>query len=42
MTSVKGLFAAGDVMDPIFRQVAVAVGNGTIAGMNVHKYLSTL
>jgi thioredoxin reductase (NADPH) len=35
--SVAGLFAAGDVCGPPF-QVAKAVGEGCIAGLNAAKY----
>src|SRR5690606_9954573 len=28
MTSVPGVFAAGEIMDPIYRQVATSVGQG--------------
>ncbi len=39
-TSVPGLFAAGDVADPIYRQLSTSVGAGTRAAMMVERYLA--
>ncbi|MGI6452737.1 MAG: thioredoxin-disulfide reductase [Syntrophomonadaceae bacterium] len=39
-TSVKGIFAAGDIRAKNARQVATAVGDGALAGMSVVDYLS--
>lgn len=39
MTSVDGLFVAGDLVDKKIRQVANAVGEGAIAGQSVYNYL---
>ncbi len=39
-TSVPGIFAAGEIQDPIYRQVATSVGQGCAAGMQVEKYLT--
>lgn len=39
-TSVPGVFAAGEIQDPIFRQVATSVGQGTAAAMQAEKWLS--
>lgn len=39
-TSVPGLFAAGDVADPIYRQLATSVGAGTRAAMMAERYLA--
>ena len=38
-TSVKGIFAAGDVRDTPLRQIATSVGDGAIAGHEVYKFL---
>jgi len=40
MTSVEGVFAAGEVMDPVFRQVATSVGQGAAAGMMLERWLA--
>ncbi len=39
MTSVEGVFAAGEVQDPIYRQVATSVGQGAAAGMMAERWL---
>jgi thioredoxin reductase (NADPH) len=39
-TSVPGIFAAGDVADPIYRQLTTSVGAGTRAAMAAEKYLA--
>ena len=41
-TSVPGVFAAGEVMDPVWRQVATSVGQGCMAGISAEHYLSEL
>jgi thioredoxin reductase (NADPH) len=38
-TSVEGVFAAGEIQDPIWRQVATSVGQGTSAGMSAINWL---
>lgn len=39
-TSVPGIFAAGDVADPVYRQLTTSVGAGTRAAMMAEKYLA--
>jgi thioredoxin reductase (NADPH) len=39
MTSVPGVFAAGEVQDSVYRQVATSVGQGAMAGMMVERWL---
>ena len=38
-TSLKGVFAAGDCADPVYRQAIHAAGMGCAAGMDAVKYL---
>lgn len=40
MTSIEGLFAAGDVRSQLTRQITTAVGDGTTAAIAVEKYLA--
>jgi thioredoxin reductase (NADPH) len=39
MTSLDGLFAAGDCVDHIYRQASVASGMGVMASLDVERYL---
>ncbi len=41
-TSVPGIFAAGEIQDPHFRQVATSVGQGVAAALEAQKYLDEL
>jgi thioredoxin reductase (NADPH) len=41
-TNISGIFAAGDVKDPIFRQAVIAAGSGAVAAMEAEKYLTNL
>lgn len=40
-TSVGGVFVAGDVCDPIYRQAIVSAGQGCKAAIDADKFLST-
>jgi thioredoxin reductase (NADPH) len=41
-TNVPGVFAAGEVQDPVWRQIATSVGQGTQAGMACIRWLETV
>ena len=42
MTSIPGLFAAGDLRVQLTRQITTAVGDATTAAIAVEKYLAEL
>ena len=38
-TSLPGLFAAGDITNVPFKQITIAIGQGTIAALSAYKFL---
>jgi thioredoxin reductase (NADPH) len=41
-TSVPGVFAAGEIMDPIYKQAISSAGQGCQAAISVERYLESL
>lgn len=39
MTNVPGVFAAGEIMDPVYRQISTSVGQATAAAMMCERWL---
>lgn len=40
-TEIPGIFAVGDVRQTVLRQIATAVGDGSIAGDQIYKYIES-
>ena len=41
-TNIPGIFAGGEIMDKVFKQVATSVGQGCSAAIQTEKFLAEM